>query len=202
MKRNQHQVTKKVSRNRAAPQSKTAAASQARNQTRSGTGVFLQRKAQSEEVRKLNFAILSIPMSEPGKLPPKADEAVVELASRLGCVVSLARVWRQVRRLANRPNPLIRCVGSRWKVTKAGRREHLDLYMDSLQQDRDRRLAAGVVTCVWTKADGSEFARVDFERELWSRIERAASELGITLQQLFDNAVHDYCSSRDSRRAA
>ena len=202
MKRNQHQVTKKVSRNRAAPQSKTVAASQARNQTRSGTGVSLQRKAQSEEVRKLNFAILSIPMAEPGKLPPKADEAVVELASRLGCGVGVAQVWRQVRRLANGPNPLIRCVGSRWKVTKAGRREHLELYMDSLQQDRDRRLAAGTVTCVWTGPDGREFARVDFERELFSLIKGAASKLGITLQQFFDDAVHHYCDSLDSRRAA
>jgi hypothetical protein len=77
-----------------------------------------------------------------------------------------------------------------------------DLITESIDQERAQRLAAGTVTCVWTQADGSEFARVDFERELWSRIERAASELGITLQQLFDNAVHDYCSSRDSRRAA
>ena len=77
-----------------------------------------------------------------------------------------------------------------------------DLFTEGVAQERAERLAAGTVTCVWTRPDGSEFARVDFERELWSRIKRAASEMDITLQQLFDNAVHDYCVSEHNRRAA
>ena len=67
---------------------------------------------------------------------------------------------------------------------------------------RRSRLAAGTVTCVWTLPDGTESARVDFERELFALIEGCASKLGITLQQLFDNAIRDFIDSQDSRRAA
>jgi hypothetical protein len=165
-----------------------------------------------EEVNKLKYAILTIPLAEPGKLPAKADEAVVELASRLGCEVNLTQVRLQVRRLANGPTPLIRREGSRWKLTGAGLREHAELLIadlssqraaerDAIRRDRARRLAAGTVTCVWTDPDGSEVARVDFERELFSLIERAASKLRITLQQFFDNAIRNHIRSLKVGRA-
>ena len=61
---------------------------------------------------------------------------------------------------------------------------------------------AGTVTCVWTAPNGREWARVKFEGELFARIEIAASLLGITLQDFFDNAIRHYCDSQDERRAA
>ena len=61
---------------------------------------------------------------------------------------------------------------------------------------------AGPVTCVWIGPDGSECARVDFPPEFFSLIKRAASKLGITIQQFFDNAIRDFIKSHDGRRAA
>jgi hypothetical protein len=84
----------------------------------------------------------------------------------------------------------------------AASKRFCDLWAAIIERDKARRLAAGAVTCVWTGPDGREFVRVDFERELFSLIEGAASKLGITLQQLFDDAVHHYCDLLDSRRAA
>ena len=166
----------------------------------------------------MKYAILTIPLAEPGRLPRKANEAVVELASRMGCAVSLVQVRRLVRRLASGPNPLIHRAGSRWKLTAAGRAEHSELMIadcqrrraaerDAIQQDRARRLAAGIVTCVWTGPDGRQVARVDFRREVFARIETAAAKLGITLQSFFDNAIREACKRRGifaalERRAA
>ena len=77
----------------------------------------------------LTYAILTVPQSEPGKLPPKADDAVVTLAARLGCTVGLGEVHQQVRRLAKAPNPLICPDGAKWRLTAAGRKEWMELFM-------------------------------------------------------------------------
>jgi hypothetical protein len=204
-------IREKLCRSRG--ESSSASTSQSRIQRRSGSGVSLLPMPESEAVSKLKYAILTIPLAEPGKLPTKADEAVVELASRLGCDVNLTQVRQQVRRLANGPNPLIRRDGSRWKLTEAGKKEHMELFIadcssrraaerHAIQQDQARRLAAGTVTCVWTCPDGSEWARVEFERELFSRIEYAASKLGVTLQQFFEKAIRHHIDSHHDRRAA
>ena len=58
------------------------------------------------------------------------------------------------------------------------------------------------VTCVWFGPDGGEFARVEFSRPLFARIERAATALNISLQQFFDNAINRYIELRTGRRAA
>jgi uncharacterized protein (DUF1778 family) len=58
------------------------------------------------------------------------------------------------------------------------------------------------VTCVFTLPDGSEVARVDFPREVFSRIERAAAKRGITLEQFFINAIRHYIAKYANRRAA
>ena len=136
MKRNQHQVTKKVSRNRAAPQSKTVAASQATN---------------------------------------KPNPAYVEMA-RLGESISVLTGKPYVAAL-RRMGTLIR-------------------------QEIAKFPPPTMVTCIWFAPDGRELARVDFEPELFSLIKRTASKLGITLQQLFDNAIRHYTASRKVRRAA
>ena len=78
----------------------------------------------------------------------------------------------------------------------------LDRIGELCKQELAKLHPDGTVTCVWTGPDGIEWARVDFERELFSLIKHAASKLGITLQQLFDNAIRDYIGSRDERRAA
>ena len=64
------------------------------------------------------------------------------------------------------------------------------------------QVAAGPVTCVWIGPDGSECARVDFPPEVYSLIKRAATKLGITIQQFFDNAIRDFIKSHDGRRDA
>ena len=60
----------------------------------------------------------------------------------------------------------------------------------------------GTVTCILILADGSEVARVDFPRDIFVRIEAAASRLGITLQQFFCNALRNHIRSQSARRAA
>jgi hypothetical protein len=55
--------------------------------------------------------------------------------------------------------------------------------------------------------DGSEFARVDFPRDVFALIERAASEMKVTLGQFFLNALREACKRRGvftalERRAA
>jgi len=58
------------------------------------------------------------------------------------------------------------------------------------------------VTCVWLVSDGSEWARVEFPGNLFARIKRAASKLGITLQEFFENAIRNFIELRKDRRAA
>ena len=62
--------------------------------------------------------------------------------------------------------------------------------------------SAGTVTCVWFLPDGGEAFRVDFPRELFSRIKRVATKLGITLEQFFDNAISHYAAECARRSAA
>ncbi len=71
--KNERTSANRGSKSAASPQSKTAQ-----------TSTRLQPEAEWEDASKLKYAILTIPMAEPGKLPAKADEAVVELASTLG----------------------------------------------------------------------------------------------------------------------
>ena len=87
----------------------------------------------------LTYAILTVPLSEPGKLPPKADDAVVKLAADLGCNVGLGEVRRQIARLAKAPNPLIRRNGVGWRLTAAGRREHGELLVKDLVRGHEAR---------------------------------------------------------------
>jgi hypothetical protein len=70
--------------------------------------------------------------------------------------------------------------------------------------DRLRREAGRpwTITCVWFMPDGSEWVRVEFEREVFVLIKRAAAKLGISLQKFFDNAIRAKIDSRDNRRAA
>lgn len=58
------------------------------------------------------------------------------------------------------------------------------------------------VTCILILANGSEVARVDFPHDVFARIETAASKLGITLQQFFENAIRNYIRSQSVGRAA
>jgi hypothetical protein len=58
------------------------------------------------------------------------------------------------------------------------------------------------VTCILMLPDGSEVARVDFPRQYFSRIEAAASRLGISLQQFFCNAIRNFIRSQAIARAA
>jgi uncharacterized protein (DUF1778 family) len=58
------------------------------------------------------------------------------------------------------------------------------------------------VTCILILANGSEVARVDFPRDIFTRIEAAASRLGITLQQFFCNAIRNHIRSQAVRRAS
>ena len=66
-----------------------------------------------------------------------------------------------------------------------------DKLPDTIRHDQAKRLAAGTVTCVLTKPDGSEWVRVDFPRDLFAHIEDAAVGMGITLGQFFDNAIRE-----------
>jgi hypothetical protein len=70
------------------------------------------------------------------------------------------------------------------------------------KQELAKLRPGGTVTCVCIKSDDSEWARVEFEREEFLRIVRAASKLGITLQQLFDNAIRNSIELLEHRRAA
>ncbi len=62
--------------------------------------------------------------------------------------------------------------------------------------------SSGTVTCVWTYPDGREWMRVDFPRQLFSLITRAAGKLGVTLQQFFDNAVRSKVASHRGKGGA
>ena len=76
------------------------------------------------------------------------------------------------------------------------------LSADQFIADAISEKLARTVTCVWTGPDGSEFARVDFTREIFACIEHVASEMHVSLQQFFDNAIQDFIHSRENRRAA
>ena len=88
----------------------------------------------------LTYAILTVPQSEPGRIPPKADDAAVALAAGLGCKVGLGEVHQQLRRLAKAPDPLICRDGTRWRLTATGRKEWMELFM----WDCSRRETAAV----------------------------------------------------------
>jgi len=77
-----------------------------------------------------------------------------------------------------------------------------DELLEAIKHDQELRMARGTVTCVWTGPDGREVASVEFHRELFSRIERAASKMHVSLQQFFDDAIRDFTHSRENRRAA
>lgn len=55
------------------------------------------------------------------------------------------------------------------------------------------RRTAGTVTYVLTLPDGREWARVDFPSKKAALIDQAAAKLGITLPQLFTNAIRAAC---------
>jgi predicted nucleic-acid-binding protein len=59
-------------------------------------------------------------------------------------------------------------------------------------QGKTRLAPVRIDACVWYLEDGSKWARVDFPWDVFVLIKRAARELNITLQQFFDNAIHDY----------
>ena len=61
---------------------------------------------------------------------------------------------------------------------------------------------AGTVTCVFYDANGREWARVDFPRDVFALIKRSASKLGITLAQFFHNAIRHYNKTMAFGRAA
>jgi hypothetical protein len=84
---------------------------------------------ESEEEKALTYAILTVPLAETGKLPPKADDAVVALAAKMGCKAELGEVHRLVHRLASAPSPLIRLHEAGWRLTAAGQKEHMELMM-------------------------------------------------------------------------
>jgi hypothetical protein len=58
------------------------------------------------------------------------------------------------------------------------------------------------ITCVWIMPNGREAARVDFPHQVFSRIVRAASQMGITLQQFMDNAIRNFIKAHAGRRAS
>ncbi|MCX6922463.1 MAG: hypothetical protein NT154_04505 [Verrucomicrobia bacterium] len=51
------------------------------------------------------------------------------------------------------------------------------------------RRAAGIVTLVFNRADGSELFRVDFPHNEFACIERAINEMGITLERFFNDVM-------------
>lgn len=77
-----------------------------------------------------------------------------------------------------------------------------DELLDAIEHDNALRLRAGIVTCVWTGPDRQEVARVDFPREVFSRIEAICIDRRITLQQFCDEAILHYIELRKDRRAA
>jgi len=57
------------------------------------------------------------------------------------------------------------------------------------------------ITCILILADGTEVARVDFPRDVFARIEHAASKQGISIGQFFVNAIQHYIDSCNRRAA-
>jgi hypothetical protein len=70
------------------------------------------------------------------------------------------------------------------------------------QQGKASARSPKIVICVWILSDGSEWARVGFPREVFSRIERAASKLKINLEEFFDNAIHSYVAAHEAKGGA
>lgn len=58
------------------------------------------------------------------------------------------------------------------------------------------------ITCRFIGTDGSELALVDFPYDVFSRIEAAASKLGITLGRFINNAIRNLNKSQKSWRGA
>jgi hypothetical protein len=50
------------------------------------------------------------------------------------------------------------------------------------------------VICIFRTPDGKEFARVDFPRKVFTLIQRTACDRGITVAELFHNAIEAYCN--------
>jgi hypothetical protein len=69
-------------------------------------------------------------------------------------------------------------------------------------QSRARIQPAGSVTCAFYAADGREWACVDFPRDVFALVKRCAAKEGITLAQLFHNAVRNYDKATACQRAA
>jgi uncharacterized protein (DUF1778 family) len=62
--------------------------------------------------------------------------------------------------------------------------------------------AGETITCILTRPDGTEVARVDFPRSVLVQIDHAASKLGISIGQFFVNAIQHFIDSQGKRRAA
>jgi hypothetical protein len=117
--------------------SKSAVTSQAQSQARSDQAS--RPSPECEKANLLTHAILTVPRAERWKLPPKAEDAVIALAAKVGCTVGLDEVRRQIARLASAPNPLIRRKGAEWRLTAAGRKEHNELIVEDLERGREAR---------------------------------------------------------------
>ena len=117
--------------------SKSAVTSQAQSQARSDQAS--RPSPECEKANLLTHAILTVPRAERWKLPPKAEDAVIALAAKVGCTVGLDEVRRQIARLASAPNPLIRRNGVGWRLTAAGRREHGELLVKDLVRGHEAR---------------------------------------------------------------
>ena len=91
----------------------------------------------------------------------------------------------------------IRPNGSKSVTTSQAKAAQTKALSDELLAALDRenafRLASGIVTCVWIGPDKRELARVDFPREIFSRIEEVRTTRGMTLHDFCDDAVHHYC---------
>lgn len=60
----------------------------------------------------------------------------------------------------------------------------------------------GVVTCVLIEPNGREWARVEFSRDVWARIEAAARQRHISLGKFFLIAIRHYIKFLTGRRSA
>jgi adenosylmethionine-8-amino-7-oxononanoate aminotransferase len=88
------------------------------------------------------------------------------------------------------------------QATKRLAKRLSDELLNAIEHDNALRRRAGIVTCVWTGPDRQEVARVDFPREVFSRIKAVCINRGITLQQFSDVAINSYIELRKKCPAA
>jgi hypothetical protein len=154
--------------------SKIAASLQAQSQARSDPAS--EPNPECEKAKLLTCAILTIPLAQRVKLPPKAEDAVVQLAADAGCKVGLGEVRRQIARLANAPNPLIRRNGAEWRLTAAGRKEHDALLIEDLARRREAREHSAAVA--WREMEDAVYQAIGCLSLLQQRIEHKLIEAG------------------------